>query len=107
MKLFSILFLLIICFGYSGCKKKSLDADPDIRRGLTIATNYIEGFRSSSSRLPSREEFFVWWKTNVNNLGGGYDYQIAQKETNEYVLFIWDGNKIVKYSSKGRTMGSQ
>lgn len=81
--------------------------NPRAWHGITIASNYIEGFRLSSSRVPSREEFMEWLYKNLNNLDGVCDYNIDPKETNEYMLSIWLGERMAGYSSKSKRIVEQ
>jgi len=88
---------MIGCFWLLGCRTERLPSEE--KQSLDRAISFVEEFKSSYSRLPNRDEYVVWWKTNT--LIGVIDYQIAgSAPTNEYVLYLWLGERMVKYSSK-------
>jgi len=92
---------LICCLFLVGCDTEKLP--PKTQQDLNRATDFIEQFRTSLSRIPSRDEYLAWRKTN--ELGGVIDYQIESNgKTNEYVLYIWLGERMVTYSSSDKTI---
>jgi hypothetical protein len=92
------------CLFLVGCSTEKLP--PKIQQSLDGAVTYIEQFRSSHSRVPSRDEYREWWKTN--NLYGVVDYQIGgDGKTDEYVLYIWLGERMVRYLSKDKAIDNR
>jgi hypothetical protein len=89
--------LLFTCLLLVSCSKETLD--PQMQKSLNQTTNYIEQFKLSHSVLPTRDDYWVWAKTN--NLVGVVDYQITN---NEYLVYIWLGERMVIYSSKDKTI---
>jgi hypothetical protein len=95
-------FLLIFLLSASllGCARQKLPVE--MQNGLSRSTNYLNTFHAQYSRLPTRDEFWVWWKTN--DIRGVDDYYIDSKDTNEYELHIWLGESALIYSSKTKTL---
>lgn len=94
------IFLFIACSFLTGCQEKTIDGGA--LEGLTITTNYIGKFALYTSRLPDHDEFSSWLNTNLNNLGGVCDYKVSTNDSNQYFIYIWLGERMVKYSSKDR-----
>ena len=90
------LLLVFICLFFVGCGRAKLA--PEVQKSLDKTVDYIGTFKLSSSRLPTHDEYAAWAKTN--DLRGVVDYSIEGRNTNEYKVFIWLGERFVIYSSK-------
>jgi hypothetical protein len=94
------LFFFWTCLILAGCGKEKVPSD--IQKSLDRVVYYINQYNLTYSRLPTRDEYRAWWKTN--DLVGVVDYQITPENTNEYQIYIWLGERTVIYSSKSKTI---
>jgi hypothetical protein len=103
MSILKIVILAAWLLSEGGCGSGSDALDSKTQEGLDRAKTFIEKFKSSHSRLPSRDDYRRWWQTN--DLYNVVDYQL-QGESNAqyYVLYIWLGERMVKYSSKNNAI---
>jgi hypothetical protein len=103
MKRDALLIMFFLSLLLFGCTKQKLPTE--VQTSLSRATNYISVFYGTYSRLPTHDEYRIWWKTN--DLVGVVDYQIDSKKTNEYALFLWLGEKTAIYSSRTKAIREQ
>ena len=94
--------LLFVC----GCTFLAACAPDDfpaaVDRSFNNTTNFIEQYRRSHARLPTREEYHSWARTN--DLVGVVDYTYEHGgDTNAYTIYIWLGERLVTYSSREKT----
>ena len=91
------------CLFFAGCGVDILP--PDMERDLGQANQQINNFRIANSRLPTRDEFHSWAKTNKSSHIVEYELDEIHG-TNNYFLYIWLGEKMAKYSSERKAMVS-
>lgn len=65
--------------------------------------HYVEGFKQTKGRFPTRDEFWGWIETS--RASGIADYAALPKD--EYEIFIWVGEKMLIYSSKDKNFREQ
>jgi hypothetical protein len=93
-----ILFFSILCLlaNVTGCREKLL---PKQKQAVQKTVDFVDKFKLSIGRYPTRDEFFVWSKTN--DLEGVYDYESFGTE---YRISIWRGERALTYFSKDQSV---
>ena len=91
---------IVMCVVLLGCTER---LPKDMQRSLDVAIAYVEHYRSSNSKLPDRDQFLDWSKTN--QLVGVVDFRpVENKRAGDYCIYIWRGERMLIYSSREKTV---